>query len=79
MLAYLKEAVWSEAWSAEGEKGKTACCFNHTLQGTLLSFDRCDAVATKGKATRAVCAGSAAGAGEMRNHVILSLRSVIWP
>jgi hypothetical protein len=23
--------VWSEAWSAEGEKGKTSCSFKHTL------------------------------------------------
>jgi hypothetical protein len=22
--------VWSEAWNAEGEKGKTDCCFEHT-------------------------------------------------
>jgi len=23
--------VWSEAWSAEGEKGKTNCSLKHTL------------------------------------------------
>jgi hypothetical protein len=23
--------VWSEAWSAEGEKGKTSCFLKHTL------------------------------------------------
>jgi hypothetical protein len=23
--------VWSEAWSAEGEKGKTSCSLKHTL------------------------------------------------
>ena len=25
-----KMLVWSEAWNAEGEKGKTGCHFNHT-------------------------------------------------
>jgi len=32
--------VWSEAWSAEGEKGKTGCLLQHTPAGARLPAAR---------------------------------------